>query len=233
MFPLRSALFALLLLPALSAAADRVIRVTGVGKASAPPDMANVQAGVVSQAPTAAEALAANSKAMKEVFAAIKGNGVAAKDMQTSSLNVRPVYKRDNRGQTSEIIAYEVSNQVQVKVRDLKKLGVVLDAVVKSGANQVSGVSLTIADGANLRDHARRDAYDDAKRRAELYAERAGVRLGKVLTISEEPIREPRPVYFGARMAVADSAEVPIATGEEEVQARVHVEFAIEDGSGK
>lgn len=220
----------LVLCTATTFAAERTIRVTGEGRASAAPDMATIQAGATSRAPTAAEALTANNRAMAAVLATLKEQGIAPKDVQTSSLNIQPVHRLDPQGRMlNEIIGYDVTNQVQVNVRDLTKLGTVLDAVVRSGANQMSGVSFGIAESTPLQDKARAGAIDDAKRRAKLYADQAGVKLGKVLNISEQSFPQPRRRMAGMMVGRAMDAEVPIATGEEELQAQVFVEFALED----
>jgi uncharacterized protein YggE len=227
---LHYAVCTLVMLTATISAAERTIRVAGEGKASAAPDMASIQAGVTSRGATAAEALSANNKAMAAVLATLKEQGVAAKDMQTSSLNIHPVHRVDPQGRMlNEIIGYDVSNQVQVKVRDLTKLGSVLDAVVRSGTNRMSGISFGIAESTSLMDKARAGAIDDAKRRAKLYADQAGVKLGKVLNISEQPIHRPQYRMGGAKLAEAFDSEVPIAVGEEELRAQVFVEFALED----
>ena len=213
-------------LPAL--AADRIIRVAGEGKAAATPDMASIHAGVSSRAGTAADALSANSRAMAAVLATLKDQGIAAKDVQTSQLNIQPVYRMDNQGrQQNDVIAYDVTNEVRVLVRDISKLGTVLDTVVRSGANQMSGVNFGFADSTAIQDKARAGAIDDAKRRATLYAHQAGVKVGKVLSISEQPIHEP--VYPMRGLGKMEYAGVPIAAGEEEVRAQVYVEYALED----
>ncbi|MFL5328605.1 MAG: SIMPL domain-containing protein [Gemmataceae bacterium] len=210
-------------------AADRTIRVAGDGKASATPDMATIQAGVSSRGTTAADALSANNRAMAAVLATLKDQGIAAKDVQTSHINIQPVYRSDNQGrQLNEIIAYDVSNQLRVQVRDVTKLGTVLDTVVRSGANQMSGVSFGFADSTAILDKARAGAIDDAKRRAKLYAQQAGVKIGKVLNISEQPIQN-EPIYPMRGMGKMEFAGVPIAAGEEELRAQVYVEFALED----
>jgi uncharacterized protein YggE len=213
-------------LPAL--AADRIIRVAGEGKAAATPDMASIHAGVSSRAGTAADALSANSRAMAAVLATLKDQGIAAKDVQTSQLNIQPVYRMDNQGrQQNDVIAYDVTNEVRVLVRDISKLGTVLDTVVRSGANQMSGVNFGFADSTAIQDKARAGAIDDAKRRATLYAHQAGVKVGKVLSISEQPIHEP--VYPMRGLGKMEYAGVPIAAGEEEVRAQVYVEYSLED----
>ncbi|MBA3313955.1 MAG: SIMPL domain-containing protein [Planctomycetota bacterium] len=207
----------------------RAVSVTGEGTAVAPPDMATVHTGVVTQAAAAKEALAANSKAMESILAALKTRNVAVKDVQTSQFSVQPMYDHDERGLTRpEISGYQVMNQVRVRVRELDRLGEVLDSLVQAGSNEVSGVSFGVAEPKGVFDEARRDAVRDARRRAELYAEAAGVRLGKVRRISEQTIRFPQPIAMSRGFA-AESSAVPVAPGEEEFHVSVDVEYALED----
>jgi len=207
----------------------RVISVTGQGSATAPPDMATVTTGVVTQGVTAAEALESNNAAMQRLMAVLKRSNVADKDIQTSGFYVNPEYQRQQRGDESPaIIGYRVTNQVQVRVRNLPNLGGILDALVKSGSNQVSGISFGIENSIGVLDQARTAAVADARRRAQLYAQSAGVLVGKVLSISEQTAIAPQPRYMNfARAAAADA--VPVATGEQELQASVSIIFELKD----
>ena len=227
-------LVAMLLMVAQAHAAEdefgRVISVTGEGKAAAPPDMAVIRTGVVTYRPTATEALSANNESMKKILEVLKTFNIASKDIQTSGFNVSPESKRDERGRTQpEIIGYRVTNQASVKVRNLDDLGKVLDSLVRAGSNQLSGVSFGLEDPTSILNQARNRAVADARSRAELYAQAAGVQLGKVLTISEQPIEMPRPQPFVRAMAMESVSSVPVATGEQEVHARIHMVFALED----
>ena len=207
----------------------RTIRVVGEGKATGTPDMATIQTGVVTQAATAKEAMAANSQAMRQILDALQGHGVASKDVQTSNLNVQPEYERDARGRTKpQIVGYRVTNQVRVRVRNLPQLGDTLDAVVQAGSNQIHGISFSIDNQEGLLNQARNRAIRDARSRAELYAHAADVQVGKVLAISEQPIQVPRPQMLG-RAAAMEAAGVPIASGEQELSVRVHVEYELRD----
>ncbi len=211
-------------------ALPRTISVSGQGKATAPPNMATIRSGVVTQAKTAQDALSANNRAMETIMKVLKEKGIENKDIQTSGFNVTPEYPPYNRGkpQSREIKGYRVSNNVAVKVRNLSRLGEILDALVRAGSNQISGVSFGISDPSGLMNDARKRAIDDARGRAMLYAQAAGVRVGRVITISEQSIRPPQPM-FQARMAMADmaSSSVPIATGEQEVSANINMMFEI------
>jgi uncharacterized protein YggE len=163
---------------------------------------------------------------MTRLFATLDERGIARKDVQTSNFSVTALYKRGPHGeQLPQLISYQVSNTVRVKVRKLDALGPVLDEVVQQGANQVQGISFAVAEQAPLLDEARRKAMADARRKAELYAQEAGVELGRVLLIQEQVPHLPGPfvVSFGR----AEAAGVPIAEGEQDFGASITVTYAI------
>ena len=137
---------------------QRTITVNGEGKASAPPDMATIQTGVVTYGVTAIEALSANNKIMGQIMDVLNVHKISEKDVRTSFLNVTPEYKQDERGlrKIDKIIGYSVRNQVQVQVRNLKDLGQVIDALVQAGSNQISGISFGIDDPSQIIDLAYR-----------------------------------------------------------------------------
>ena len=208
-------------------AAEPVLTITGTGTVSAPPDIATVTTAVEVNGDTAVEALAANSAAMARVIETLRAAGVAERDIQTSGLSVQPVYGdsklRSYGSDTPEIDHYRVYNGVTVIVRDLAGLGGALDAVVKSGANRINGIGFGFAEPGPLRNEARGKAVADARATAQIYAEATGVRLGRILSISEFGGGPPMPM---AAMARAESA-VPIATGESGISASVQIVWEI------
>jgi uncharacterized protein YggE len=210
--------------------APRTISVSGEGHAAAPPDMATIQTGVVTQAEKARDALEANNAAMDGIMTALKSQKIKAKDIQTSSFDVRPEYKRGPRGQQQpEIVGYRVTNQVQIQVHNLPDLGAVLDAVIAAGSNQISAIRFGIDDPTDLLNQARNRAISDAQSRADLYAQAASVRVGQVITIREQSVEVPRPQHMGYGMTAKASSTVPIATGEQQLRATVHMVFALKD----
>lgn len=218
---------------AASAASEmRVLVVTGQGEAKAKPDQAQLSAGVVTQAATAADALAANSRAMTRVFSTIKALGIPDNKIQTSNFSVQPQYPPYNQTnpQPHRIIGYEVSNQVTIIVDDLDKLGPALDALVKSGSNQLNGVNFTIANPKPLEEKARRAAIAEAITKAKDMAEAAGVRLGPILSIQEgyasAPV--PMPMMMRTEMMAAPAPPPPMAAGEQSTSATVTITYAIE-----
>ncbi len=217
----------------LAASADEVarrsIRVQGTGAIDAKPDQAVILAAVIDQEATAGAALEANSAAMRRVLATLAELAVADSDIQTRSFIVTPIFERRQRGATAtpRIIGYRVTNRIAVKVRDLDRLGAMLDAVVAAGADRLDGIRFSIAEPERLADAARREAMADARRKAELYATAAGVRVGRVLDIAEQGVRLPRPTLIQAAV-MSVRAAVPIAPGELRVSATVTVVYEIE-----
>ena len=202
------------------------IVVVGEGAVSAPPDSAQVRAGVVTEATTAAAAVAANNEAMKRVLKALAAAGVPSKDVQTESLSVQPRYRAGSQGRRqSEIVGYEVSNRVRVTIRELDSLGAVLDDLVRQGVNQLHGIQFSVRDPTRLLDEAREQAVADARRKAELYAQAAGARLGRVLRVEEGRVSRPGPIRV---RSLAAEAAVPVAPGELEFTAQVTVTYAME-----
>lgn len=215
---------------ALAEELPRTITVNGQGSASSPPDMATISAGVTSLGKTAKQALANNTQAMQVVLRTLQEKGVAEKDTQTAGFQVYPEYDRVPSPQATtkvnQITGYRVSNTVQVKVRELSRLGEILDSLVQSGSNQISGVQFGIADSEAITNDARRDAVNDARKRAELYAAATGTRVGNVISISEQAIQAPQPMMM--RAAAMEMGAVPVARGEQEVTASVNIMYALE-----
>jgi uncharacterized protein len=202
----------------------RAITVTASGTVAVVPDQARLSSGVTSEGDTAREALTANTAAMGKVIGELKSAGIDAKDIQTSSFRVEPKYTRPAEGQAPTIDGYSVTNDVQVLVRDLDKLGEILDRLVTAGANQSSGLSFEVSKAETALDEARKQAVANARRRAELYATAAGASVGEVLTITEgEAFAPPRPVFARAMKAEA----VPVERGTETLEASVTITWAL------
>ena len=162
---------------------------------------------------------------MQSVFAALKKIGVADKDMQTANFSVSP-QMANTSNQPPHVTGYQVSNQVQLRLDDVAKLGPALDALVTAGANQMNGIDFAIKDSAPLLAQARADAVNDARAKAETYAKAAGVSLGPILSISENGSQGPRPVYMAMPM-VRSAKAVPVAAGEESITAEVSIVWEI------
>jgi uncharacterized protein YggE len=236
-----AALIPLLLATALSAAPalaqdSGTISINGLGEVSAAPDTAFITSGVTTQGATAREALDANTAAMTELIATLKESGIEARDIQTSGFSVNPNYvysdARDANGYQlpPKINGYQVYNTVNVRVRELAKLGTVLDKAVTVGANTINGVSFSVADPSPLYDEARKLAFADARKKAELYATAAGEELGDLRNISEsQGYSQPQPYMMRAEAMSADAAAVPVEGGELSFQINVQVTWDFED----
>jgi uncharacterized protein YggE len=203
---------------------ERIISVTATGSVVAEPDLAHISAGVVVEADTAKEALARNSTLMTKLLDGLKALGIAAKDIQTTAVNVEPRYTQAKDGRPATISGYRVVNQVRLTVREVKRLGEVLDAAIALGANQVHGISFDVTKAESLKDEARKQAIANAKQRAELYATAAGVQLGPVMQIAESVSESPRPVF--ATRAVG-AAPVPIEAGTRVLTVEINVTYAL------
>ena len=202
------------------------ITVIGSGAASGPSDTAEVDAGVVTQAATASQAMGQNSAAMEQVLKALTALGIADRDIHTTNVSIVPVRapQQTGRQQPSPVVGYEVTNQVRVRVRNLAALGRLLDTLVSRGANALGRISFSIADPVPLLEQARTKAIADARQKAQVYAAAAGVKLGRVIFIRDTAPGLPRPM--AARMM--SSAAVPIAPGEQELEVSVSVTYALE-----
>lgn len=216
------------------AAGNTLLSVTAEGRTARKPDLALFSAGVTTQGKTAASALAENSTAMNRVIAALKQAGIADKDIQTSNLNLNPVYSQPVIGPNGQmeheprIVGYQANNTVSVKQRDLRQFGRVLDTLVAAGANQVNGPSFQMDDPDAALDEARTSALKRARARADLYARAAGLRVTRVLTISESGGYAPQPPVMFARAEIAaDAAPTPVAAGQVELTASVSVQFEL------
>ena len=222
-------------LPASAAAAQELVAIAGTrldvvatGEVTRVPDIARINAGVVTQARTATEAIAQNARQMSRVIAALKRAGIAERDIQTSSINLNPEY-RYVENQTPVLTGYRAGNEVTVKFRDIKETGAILDALVAEGANQINGPMLTIDKPEAALDEARRDAITKARARAELYARAVGKRVGRILSISESgAMMPPQPIIMTGRIASQDAAESKIVPGEQALSITLSVSFELQ-----
>ncbi len=206
------------------------LSLTGTGEIFARPDMALISSGVVTEADTARAALDANNEAMAAVIAAMKEAGIEARDIQTSGFSVQPRMRFPANNDGSEapsIVGYTVTNAVTVRVRDLDKLGDVLDKAVTVGANQMNGIDFIVSDAGKRLDEARALAVADATRKAEIYAGAAGVKLARIRSISESGGFAPMP-----RKAMAMRADpappVPVEAGEQSLSVEISMTWEIE-----
>lgn len=202
------------------------LTLVGTGRATVPPDMATITVGVVTEATNAREAMAGNTRAMTEATRALREAGIADRDLRTSGFSLQPRYANE-QGRQPRITGYQVSNTLEVRVRDLAKLGEVLERTITLGANRVSGPQFGVAEPEKTLDAARRAAVADARRRAELYADALGVRLGRIVSFAEGAEAAPRPMPILRREMAAQAAPVPIEAGESAWESSVTITWEL------
>ena len=204
----------------------REIVVTGEGRVSVQPDLAVLTLGVTREARLAKDALDDTSREVSTVLDTLKRAGVAPRDIQTSSISLSPRWDRPKNNTLPRVVGYVASNTLSVKVRDLADLGGLMDQVVGSGANQMNGLSFTLADRRPVEDEAREKAVKNAFAKARLLAQAAEVTLGPVRRITEGGGQSSA---VGAFRSEAFAADVPVAAGEIDVRVTVMVTFDIAD----
>ncbi|MDQ0248825.1 uncharacterized protein YggE [Sphingomonas kyeonggiensis] len=205
-----------------------VLDVSATGISTRVPDLAVIQAGVVTQAATAAEAMQQNNAQMAKVLAALRGAGVAERDIQTARISLSPQY-RYAENKPPVITGYQASNQLSIRFRDVGKSGTILDALVREGANDISGPNLTLDKPEGALDEARVDAVKKARARAELYAQAAGLKVDRILAISESGALPPMPapIMMRANAGFAQDKAMEVVAGERELTVSVSVRFLL------
>jgi uncharacterized protein YggE len=203
------------------------VAVLGRGEVIAVPDTAYIEVGIETQGPTVAAARASGAKAMNALLDTVVRNGVARKDIQTSQLSIGPRYEYDKPGGAARLIGYTMTTSVTVQVRDLDKLGKIVDDAAQGGGNsaRVSGIRFTVDNDDALRDRAREAAISDARRKAEQLAKNSGAKLGNLVGIEEVSASMP-PIPM-ASLAEADMARTPIERGSAKVFVEVRARWAI------
>lgn len=197
------------------------------GEVSRVPDIAIISAGVVTRSPTASAAISADAARMDRVRAALTRAGIADRDIQTNNINLNPEYRyQDN--QAPQLTGYTASNQVNVRFRDIRNSGKILDALVAEGANQINGPTLTIDKPDSALDQARAKALSVGRARAELYGRSLGMRVTRLISVSESGgYSEPRPMA-GIRAQMADGAATKIDPGEQQLQVTLAMSFELQ-----
>jgi uncharacterized protein YggE len=226
-----------------------LLSLTAEGQTLRVPDIAMFSAGVVTQAPTAAQAMRENSARMDAVVAALKRAGIADRDIQTSAINLSPVYSNPDRDaqirarqmgqpyippeqqEPPRIIGYQARNTVSVRVRDLANMGRVIDTLVSVGANEVNGPNFTIEEQEAALNEARVDAVTKGRQRAEVYARAAGLRVARILSISEGggfyPVQRDIIVTGSARGGAPPPPPTPVQPGELTLGVNVSMQFEL------
>lgn len=226
-----------------------LLSLTAEGRSRRTPDLAMFTAGVVTQGRTAAEALAENSRQMQAVVAALRRAGVAERDIQTAAISLNPRYVHPEREamirarETREpyvpppepapprIVGYDARNSVQVRVRRVAEMGRIIDALAAAGANEIHGPNFTMDEPRSALDEARTAAVAEARQRAELYARAAGMRVARIVSITEAgghyPVEAITVTGSRSFSAGAPPPPPPVAPGELTLGINVSVQFEL------
>jgi uncharacterized protein YggE len=204
--------------------------ISATGEVTRVPDLAIISAGVQTLQPTASAAIEENAARMERVRAALKRAGIDDKDIQTSTISLNPEYQYD-QNKPPRLTGYRATNTVNVKFRDLKRSGAILDALVAEGSNQISGPNLTIDKPEAAYDEARVKAIAAGRARAELYARALGKRVVRLLTVSESggyQMPPPMPVAYARDMAAQAVAKTEIDPGTQQLQVTLSMSFELQ-----
>ena len=203
--------------------------ISAVGEVRRVPDIALINAGVVTRATTAGAAIQENAARMDRVIAALKRAGIAERDIQTSSINLNPEY-RYQENQPPQLVGYTASNQVTVRFRDIRNSGRVLDVLVAEGANQINGPTMTIEHPEPALDEARAKAVAAGRARAEMYARALGKRVTRVIFLSESGghFAPPPPMPMAERAMAASAPSTKIEPGEQQLQITLTMVFELQ-----
>lgn len=208
-----------------------VLSVNASGVSAARPDLATMVVGVETRGATAQDAIAQNAERMTAVIAALRRAGVAERDIQTAWVRVDARTESRGSGGASVIVGYQATNTVRAEVRNINTTGRVIDAVVAAGGNQVHGVQFSRQDVEAQLDLARNNAIERARERAQLYARALGMRVERVISVTEAGAA---PAAFGGDEIIVTGSRVgggdyvtPVAPGEVETRANVSVSFLL------
>jgi uncharacterized protein len=202
--------------------------INATGEVTRVPDVAIISAGVVSRAPTASAALQDAANRMQRVLAALKRGGVEARDIQTSNVSLNPEYRYPDN-QAPQLVGYTATNNVTIRFRDIRNSGKILDALVGEGANQISGPNLVVDKPEAALDEARAKAIAIGRARADLYARSLGMRVARIVAVTESggyAVPPPMPVMMEARVAGLPATK--IEAGEQKLQVNLAMTFELQ-----
>jgi uncharacterized protein YggE len=213
--------------PVVAPVQGTLLTVSAEGLSEGRPDMATINLGVTTEGRSAQAALQENARRMQALTQALRRAGIAERDIQTSNVSVYP-QQQYREGQAPLITGYQANNTVTAKVRNIDNTGRVIDAAVAAGGNTVNGVFFSYQDPDRQLDAARRDAIEEARRRAELYASALNMRVVRVVAVQEGGgYGPPVPMPVAVRMEAAQDASTPVAPGQIETRVNVSVTFEL------
>jgi len=218
--------------PATGSTLPRTITVVGEGTVKIKPDVAQANIGVEVMQPTVKEASREAKDMMDAVLVALKQQGIDEKDIQTSGFSIWADRPYSPEGMPSEKVTYRVSNNVAVTIRDLDKVGAVLDAAIEAGANNIYGVTFSLGDPSQLESDAREKAVADGKAKAQELAELSGVQVGDVISVSE--VVGGRGGFYSSNFREASAVSGlgggggPIAPGELSLNLQLEIVYSVQ-----
>jgi uncharacterized protein YggE len=205
---------------------QRTFSVTGEGKEVVIPNIAEIRIGVVTQGKNLADLQNSNTEKVNKIINFLKEQGIDSKDIKTENYSITPNY--DYKISPYQIVGYTINQNLLVKVRDLNKIGQILERAVQDGANNVSGPNFTVDEPEVYLEKAREKAIQSAKEKAQKIAQTAGFRLGKIVSINESPESVPIPFYSLGLSEKAMPASVPqIEPGSREIKASISITYEI------
>ncbi len=215
-----------------SATTSNTVSFTGEGKVTAKPDVAVVNLSIVTESVNSKTAQDDNSKKSKAVTEYLKKQGIEEKDIKTTGYNIYPQYKYAPYGGQPTITGYQVNQSLEVKIRNLENVSSILDGVVSAGANQINGLSFQIDDPDALQAEARKKAIEDAKKKADELEGQVGIKLGKIVSFSENTGGYPIPMYYESKMVdgrggMGGGAGPSLPAGENEIVVNVYLTYQI------
>lgn len=222
-------------MPMLSRLADSfypvsVMTVTSEGKTTVSPDLAQFSFSVITQGRNPDEIVSSNNQKMSAAIDFVKSQGIDAKDIKTTNYNLSPDYQYDEALRRSFIVGYTITQNVNVKVRDFGKIPKILSGLTPLGVNQIGGVSFSVEDPEKFLNEARKQAFARAKAKATTMAEQSGVRLSRIVNVSEFGGFPPPIPYYGRAEALGKGGDIAAPTiepGTEEITVQVSVTYAI------
>ena len=208
---------------------SNVIAVSGEGEVETKPDTAIVDFSVIALNQKAQKAYEENNALTEKIKTAIKAENIKEEDIKTSGFNVFPEYEYLTQGRKRQFTGYKVVHRMTIKIRDISRAGYMMDKLIESGANEISGINFTVEDVKKYEKDARKNAVDDAKQKAESLAAATGVTLGKILRVEEAQADAGHaPVLRMKAFSAADNASAPVEPGQLKIYENVNVWYSIE-----
>lgn len=226
----QSAMGANFLPPEMITASGTTLMIAATGEVKATPDLATITAMTSAEGTTAANATADNAKKMTDLLANIRNAGISNDNIETRNINISPRYRYE-QNKTPQRIGYQAQSSIQIRIHDLSRVGSILDKMVQANVEDLEGPNFSLSNSAKAEDEARLQAITTARSRADLYARSVGLRVKRIMMISEGQLVRPmplRPMLMAAKSRTANSTpETPVISGQQTVTITVNVAFEL------